>query len=202
MENRQEDTLMKVRSFRSILAAAFRLYTSKFFAMLKSQWLHLLDTSIVTAAVAMLIVYDLYFFLPLAAVAILLEIFLWLMTARWLTQRPLRSLLRIAKRHWLLLIGVVLLGVLILSPLYAFVALPAAILSLAQWESEQALLMGDAQTIPSYVFYLAAATWLITAFLQLCIRLYVVYVAYYACGSSETRQREREEQVRSLSSTL
>ena len=202
MEKQQEDTLMKVRSFRSILAAAFRLYTSRFLALLKSQWIHLLDTSIVTAAVAMFVVYDLYLFIPLAAVAVLLELVLWLMTARWLTQRPLRSLFRMAKRHWLLLIGVVLSGVIVLSPLYAFVTLPAAVLTLAEWESQQGVMIGDPQTMPAYSLYLAAVTWLITAFLQLCIRLYIVFVAYYACGSAETRQREREEQVRSLSSTL
>ena len=202
MEKQQEDTLMKVRSFRSILAAAFRLYCNKFVALLKSQWIHLLDTSIVMAAVAMLIVYDLYFFIPLAAIAVVLEIVLWLMTARWLTQRPLRSVFRAAKRHWLLLIGLVVLGIIVLSPLYVFVTLPAVILGLAEWESQQALSMGDPLTMPSYAIYLAGVTWFITAFLQICIRLYIVFVAYYACGSAETKRREREEQVRNLSSTL
>ena len=202
MEKQQEDILMKARSFRSTLAAAFRLYCSRFFPMLKALWIHLLYTSLVYAAVAWLVVYDLYLFIPLAVLAVVLEMVLWLMLARWLAKRPLRPLLKMAGRHWFLLLGILLGGIIVLSPLCAFVSLPAIVLILAEWESQEAIAIGDPITIPASIPYMVAATCLIGIFLELCIRLFIVYVAYYACGSAETKKRERAEQVRNLSSTL
>jgi hypothetical protein len=170
--------------------------------MLKALWIPLLCTSIVYTAVAWLVVYDLYLFIPLAVLAVILEVALWLMLARWLAKRPLRPLLKIAGRHWLLLLGVLLGGIIVLSPLCAFVSLPAIILILAEWESQEAIAIGDPITIPATIPYMVAVTCFISIFLELCIRLFIVYVAYYACGSAETKKREREEQIRSLSSTL
>lgn len=202
MEKQQEDILMKVRSFRSIMAAAFRLYTSRFWQMLKALWPWLIVTAVLYTAVILFVVYDLYLFLPLVAVAFILEVVLWLLLARWLAQRPLRKVLKMAGRHWLLLIGVLVGGLILVSPFTSFVALPAAVLGLAEWESQNGELIGDPVTMPASMPYIAGVTWFITFFLQLCLRLFIVYVAYYACGSSETRRREREEQIRSLSSTL
>ncbi len=202
MEKQQEEILLKVRSSRSIIAAGFHLYVNKFIAMLKAQWVHLLDTTAVYAAVIMLTVYGLYFFVPLAAVAVLLEMVLWLMTARWLTQRPVRQLLQAACRHWFRLVLVVVAGIVLLLPLCLLAALPAIVLALAEWNSQDGILMGDAPSMPSYVLYLSAVTWGFAAFTGLCLRLLIVYIAYFSWGSAEARQRERAQQLSTLSSSI
>ena len=194
MEKQQEETLMKVRSNRSILAASFRLYTKCFWPMLKVVWPWILIAALVTAGVAMMIDYINYVFVPLVIVAVLLELALWLRTSCWLTQRPLRTVLRAAGKHWLLLIGMVLLSILLTLPVCAIVSLPAIILMLAEWESQYGISMGDSVSLPTYFIYIAAATWFITALLHLCIRLVTVFFGYYAWGSAETKRREREQQ--------
>ena len=194
MEKQQEETLMKVRGYRSIMAVAFHLYTRRFWPMLKAVWPWLLVAALVTTGIAMMIDYINYVFVPLVAVAILLEFALWLRTSCWLTQRPLRSVLRTAGRHWLLLIGIILLSILLTLPVCVIVSLPAIILMLAQWESEYGISMGDVVSLPTYFIYIAAVTWFITALLHLCIRLVTVFFGYYAWGSAETTRREREQQ--------
>jgi len=196
MENRlqSEDIVMKVRSGRSVTAASFRMYTSHFRKMLKAEWIHIIDTAAVTTAVGMLVVYGLYFFIPLAALAVVLELVLWLMTAHWLTKLPVRALFRPAKRHWLLLIGVIIAGGLLLLPACAVVSLPLCVLIMAEWQSQSSAMLGDAQGMPTYIPYLMGVVWFITVCLQLLIRLLIVYLCYFAWGSAETKQREREQQ--------
>ena len=198
MMEKQDDILLKVRSHRGVTAAAYRLYTARFRQMMKVEWMHVLDTAIVTTAVGMLTVYGLYLFVPLAIVALLLEGVLWLMVTRWLTKRPLRSLLRPVRRHWLRLLGVVIGWWIALLPFCLFVSLPLLVLIFAEWDSQNSALIGDPLGMPVYMPYLMAATWLITTVLQLCIRLLIVYVGYYAWGSAEARQREREQQKLSI----
>lgn len=198
MMEKQDDILLKVRSHRGVTAAAYRLYTTRFRQMMKAEWMHVLDTAIVTTAVGMLTVYGLYLFVPLAIVALLLEGVLWLMVTRWLTKRPLRSLLRPARRHWLRLLGVVIGWWIALLPFCLFVSLPLLVLIFAEWDSQNSALIGDPLGMPAYMPYLMAATWLITTVLQLCIRLLIVYVGYYAWGSAEARRREREQQKLSI----
>ena len=194
MEKQQEEILMKVRSGRGVMAVAFHLYIKRFWAMLKTVWPWLIGVAVVYAAIAMMIDYINYVFVPLVAVAVLLELALWVRTSCWLTQRPLSNVLRAAKKHWLLLIGMAVLGTLLTLPVCVVVALPAIILMLAQWESQYGISMGDPISMPTYYIYLAAATWFITALLHVCIRLYTVFLGYYAWGSAETRKQEREQQ--------
>ena len=202
MERQQEEILLKVRSSRGILAAGFHLYVDRFISMLKAQWMTMLITTAVYAAVIMLTVYDLYFFVPLAVVAVLLEIVLWLMTAHWLTRRPIKQLIRAACRHWFRLLLVVVTGIVLLLPFCLLAALPAIVLALAEWNSQDGILMGDAPTMPSYVIYLSALAWSFAAFIGLCLRLLIIYIAYFSWGSAEARQRERNQQLSTLSSSL
>ena len=194
MEKTSNDILIKERSYRRVTSAAFHLYARSFRNMLKAQWMYLAGTAIVWTAVGLLVMYDLYFLVPLAALAVILELAAWLMLARWLTKRPVRRLFRAARRHWLLLLGVVAGGVLALLPVCALVSLPLVVLLLAEWESQSSTLMGDPSGMPGYMPYLTAAVWLVSALLQICIRLLIVYVGYYAWGSAEARRRERERQ--------
>jgi len=201
MKEQHNDVWMKVRSFRSVVSAAYRLYTREWRKMLKAQWIHLLDTAIVTVAAGMLTVYGLYLFIPLVAVAIVLEIVLWLMEARRLTQRPIRSLFRPACRHWLTLLGVVTGGLLALVLPCAVVSMPLGILIMAEWQSQDSMMLGDPAGMPTYMPYLMAAVWFVTAVLQLVIRIFVVYAGYYAWGSAETKRRERNAHLANTNAT-
>ena len=238
MESQQQDILLKIRSYRSIIAAAGRLYTSTCWQTLKAVWLYLLLTALTEVAVILLVIYDLYFFVPLAAIALLLELLLWWKTGSSITQRPLRALWRPARRHLFLLIGITLLGLIVLLPAEAFialpalvltlaewqskqgvmlgdpqlligitllglivllpaeafVALPALVLTLAEWQSKQGVMMGDPQTMPTYMPYATAAVWLLITTLLLCLRLFIVFTAYYAWGSAEAKHLERQQQ--------
>ncbi len=190
MENQTEDIVLKMRSYRSILAAALHLYKSKFMAMLKSQWLWLLITTLIYTGVIMLTIYDAYFFITGAIIAGVFELVLWFMTTRWLAQRTVKDTLRLVGRHWILLFFVALGCLLILLPLSAIINLPAIILGLAEWNSEISVEMGDKLTMPNYVFYLAIASWLITIALGASLRLLTVFVGYYAWGSAEAKRRK------------
>ncbi len=186
-----DDTVLKARGYRSIIAAALRQYKSHFWAMLKALWPWLLASALLYTAVLMLTVYEAYFFVPLAIIAELFEVLvLWLMATRWLTRRPVKEVFRLIGRHWILLFFVALGCCLILKPLTDIITLPAIILALAQWNAMDSLLMGDAPSMPSYVVYLAAATWLITLFISITFRLLILYIGYYAWGSAEAKRRK------------
>ena len=194
MESQQQDIFLKIRSYRSIIAAAGHLYTSKCWQTLKAVWPFLLLTALTEVAVILLVIYDLYFFVPLAAIALLLELLLWWKTGSSITQRPLRALWRPARRHLFLLIGITLLGLIVLLPAEAFIALPALVLTLAEWQSKQGVMMGDPQTMPTYMPYATAAVWFLITLLLLCLRLFIVFTAYYAWGSAEAKHLEQQQQ--------
>lgn len=199
MEKQPQDTMIKVRSIRSIIAAAIRLYAKRFWQMLKASWLFISLTVFTTTLVAMFVVYDLYLFMPLAALAVVTELLLWWKVGGWLGERPMRSMWRPAMRHGLLLAVVVVCGLLALLIPCALVALPAIVLTLAEWESQNAVLLGDPQTMPQYAVYLTAGVWAITNLLHVCLRLIIVYIAYFAWGSAEAKRTEREHQIAHLS---
>ena len=54
--------------------------------------------------------------------------------------------------------------------------------------------MGDPFGMPTYFDCLAAGTWFLAAFLQAYILMSLLFVGYYAYGSSETQKKEREQQ--------
>ena len=124
----------------------------------------------------------------------MLELLLWLMVTRQVAQRPLRSIFRSIRRHWLLLTGIAIGGWIALLPVCLLVCLPFIILVFAQWESSTSTLFGDPSGMPSYMPYLMVASWFITTLLQLAVRLFIIYAGYYAWGSAEARKREREQQ--------
>ena len=185
---------MKVRSGRGVMAVAFHLYSKRFWTMAKVVWPWLIVAAVIYTGIAMMIDYTNYVLVPLVAAALLAELALWTRTSCWLTQRPLRNVLRAAKKHWLLLIGIAVLGTLLTLPVCAVVSLPFIILMLAHWESLYGISMGDPISMPTYYIYIAIATCFITAILHICIRLYILFLGYYAWGSAETRKQEREQQ--------
>ena len=118
--------------------------------------------------------------------------------AKWFAKpkfwKPLRSMLKTAGRHWLLTLGILLVGLVILTPICLFACLPAIILTVASIQAHIGTLMGDPFGMPSYIDYLAEGTWLLAAFLQIFIIISLLFVGYYAYGSAETQKKEREQQ--------
>ena len=128
----------------------------------------------------------------------ILEIVTWLLTGRWLAKRTFRKMAGAAKRHWLALTGTTLAVFLTLLPLCVLISMPLIVLILAQWESQSSTLMGDPIGMPSYMPYLIGVVWFLTMFIQICIRLFIVFACYYTYGSAETRRKERTQQKLSI----
>jgi hypothetical protein len=117
---------------------------------------------------------------------------------RWFAKpvfwRPFRSMLKAAGRHWLLTLGVLLVELVVVVPICLFVCLPVIILTIAAIQAHIGTLMGDPFAMPSYIEWLVAGTWFLAAFLQVHILMSLLFVGYYAYGSSETQKKEREQQ--------
>lgn len=117
---------------------------------------------------------------------------------RWFAKpifwRPFRSMLKAAGSHWLLTVGILLAGMVVVVPVCLFACLPAIILTVAAIQAHIGTLMGDPFAMPSYIDWLAAGTWFLAAFLQVYIMASILFVGYYAYGSAETQKKEREQQ--------
>lgn len=220
MENQQEYALMKARGYRGVIATGLRLYATSFRKVFKATWLYTLLFSLVAAAIGILLTTQLlpvglqmaalpqYKWLlaqehwPLIIAVILLLaincgllVFIHRATGRRLNLfRSLRTALRAALRHWLLTLGIVIAGGVVMLFVCLLCSLPVIILTTASLQAQMGTLIGDPLGMPSYLTVLAGGTWLLTAFLQVYILLSLLFVGYYAYGSAETQQQEREQQ--------
>ena len=194
MKQNDSDILLKARSGRSVLAAAFRLYNATFFRMVKRCWPFFLLPPLMLVVTFLLLGINVYFLIAMLIGALLLELLLWVMVSRQLVQRPLRNFFRAVGRHWFLLTMVTIGGWIALIPLCLLVSLPLIVLAFAQLESMHSAMLGDPSGMPSHMPFLMSAVLFITTLLLLSIRLFIVYAGYYAWGSAEARQREREKQ--------
>lgn len=220
MENQQEYALMKARGYRGVIATGLRLYATSFRKVFKATWLYTLLFSLVAAAIGILLTTQLlpvglqmaalpqYKWLlaqehwPLIIAVILLLaincgllVFIYRATGRRLNLfRSLRTALKAALRHWLLTLGIVIAGGVVMLFACLLCSLPVIILTTASLQAQMGTLIGDPLGMPSYLTVLAGGTWLLTAFLQVYILLSLLFVGYYAYGSAETQQQEREQQ--------
>ena len=193
MERQNDLTLMKVRSSRSVLSAAFQYYTQSFRQMLKATWIPAVATALASTATGMLLNMELYFLVPLAVISVMLELLTWFFTARWLARHPMGKLFRPALRHWGVLLGVTICGIILMIPICGIIGIPLLILILAQIDSQTGTMIGDPSGMPSYIPWLTAIVWFIVVLLQVVIRLFIVFLGYYAWGSAEARQREKQK---------
>ena len=131
MDHQHEETPLKVRSYRSVIAAAFQLYNHSILQMLKSVWPWILLTAVLSTATGLLTIIERYLFIPLPILTVLSEMFLWVMATRWLTKKSLKDIMRKTSLHWLLMLWVVIATLLVLLPLVELVGLPLTILALA-----------------------------------------------------------------------
>jgi hypothetical protein len=193
MERQYDLTLLKVRSSRSVLSVAIQYYTQSFRQMLKATWIPAVATALVSTATGVLLNMELYFLAPLAVLAVLLELLTWFFTARWLAKRPMGKLFRPALRHWGVLLCVIVCGIIGMIPVCGIIGIPLLILVLAQIDSQTGAMIGDPSGMPSYISWLTAIVWFIVVLLQVIIRLFIIFVGYYAWGSAEARQREKQK---------
>jgi len=224
MEKQQDDILMKSRSYRGVTAAGLRMYTGSFRRIFKGTWLFTLIFVLLAAAMGALLTTHLLpvglqmlalpeykwliaqEHLPLIGIVALLfvasivvMILIWRATGRRMNLfHSMRRMLKAAGRHWLLTLLILVAGAIVLIPVCLFVSLPVIILTTASIQAQAGTLMGDPLGMPSYIMWLAAGTWLLAAFLQVYILLSLLFIGYYAYGSVETQQREREQQKLSI----
>ena len=194
MEKQQNNALVRPRSFRRIIADSFSHYSRSFVPLVRAVWMPARASALTSIAVALLLAADRYLLLPLVGLALLFELTTWLRAGCWLSARPLRQLLRTSASLWPQLLLTALAGLLLLAPVCLVAALPLLIQLLGHLASLNGMAMGDALHMPAYMPYLTAAVWLLCVLLQIYIRLYIVFVAYYACGSAEAKRRERHQQ--------
>ena len=75
---------------------------------------------------------------------------------------------------------------------------PAFILSIANVQAHQGLLMGDALGMPSYILPLTFGTLMLTHFIEFYVVLIVLVHFYYIYGSIEAKETEREQTLSKL----
>lgn len=269
MEKKDDLTLMKARSYRSILADGYRLYNGNFRKIFKASWLMTLVYAIVGAAMGTLG----YIQMPnltalVMAVVVLILLTLtteslatatifsklkehqdtgtittptsWLKLDARLMGRTLKavvftlplfivllplfplilplyyviikyvltpghsfwpSLWRDYKRglrYWGSTFLVFFVSTLLVMLISLIILTPAIILTLANMQSQQSLLIGDPSGMPSYILPLTFATLTLTHFILYYVVLVVLVHLYYIYGSIETKEQEREQQKQNI----
>lgn len=224
MEKQKETTLMKERGYRSVITTALHFYTSSFRKIFKATWPFtlafcliaaitgaLLTTYLIPVGLQLLILPGYRWMvvqehLPLIGGVVLLmvaNLALLVMIGRSAGRRlqlfqRMKQAVRAALRHWALTLGILLLGFIVLVPVCLLLSLPVIILTTACIQAQMGTLIGDPLGLPTYFPWMAGATWLLAAFLQVYVLLILLVVGYYAYGSVETRQRDREKQNRTF----
>lgn len=99
----------------------------------------------------------------------------------------------VGMRRWGFIFTVAFVVTLVQMVLALVTSLPASILTLANMRSSQSLLLGDPSGMPSYIGWLAAATFLLIGFIQAYVQLSALFPAYYVYGSIEVQEQERSE---------
>ena len=188
MEKAKDNTLMKARSYRSVIATALRVYTSTFRQVFKKTWLCTLAYAIVVAiAGTLLSKFGLLFFsVLLFFVAPIAELLIWAAC------KPLKRMMKAALSHWLLTMFILIVGSIILLLVCLIAALPLIILTTADLTAQVGQLMGDPLGMPSHISALTFFSWFLAAFLQTYVRMTLLFVGYYAYGSAESRKKERQ----------
>lgn len=103
----------------------------------------------------------------------------------------------VGMRRWGFIFTVAFVVTLVQIGLGLITSLPASILTLANMSSTQGLLMGDPNGMPSYIGWLAAATFLLIGFIQAYLQLSALFPTYFMYGSIDVQEQERKEFVNS-----
>ena len=269
MEKQQELTLMKARSYRSILADGYRFYNENFRKLFKASWLMTLGFAVVGAVIGMLGIIQLPNLTALVmalVVLIMLTIITeslavatiinklkehqdtnaittplsWLKPKSNLMGRTLKATIfslpvciillplfplmlpicyvnikyvltpgksfwpslwssyKCGLRYWGSTFLVLFVSMLLVMLISTIIMMPAIILSLANAQAHQGLLIGDALGMPNYILPLTFGTLTLTHFIEFYVVLIVLVHFYYIYGSIETKETEREQQKQDI----
>ena len=207
MEKQDDMTLLKARSYRKVLATGFRLYTESFRRFFKASWLTALVLAVLFGTLgalalimhpetmlALILLLCMPLVLPL--VYALLRSVVKLHRDYWYTTQPsLKIRLRYTGLSFIVLFTSIFLVLLASS----IVLLPAVILCLANLQALMGILMGDPSGMPSYMTGLTFFTFVLTAFAQFYVSQVILVHHYYACGSMQAREQDREQQKLNIS---
>ena len=266
MEKTHDSTLMKARSYRSILAEGYRLYNGNFRKLFKASWLMTLVYAIVGAALGTLgniqlpnmtalimalvvlilltiimdslatatvlsklkehqdadaittpvswwkpdgslmgrtlkaVVYALPLFIILIPLFPLIlplyyVIMKYVMTPGHSFWSSLWGDYKRGLRYWGSTFLVLFVSTLLVVLVSIIVLTPAAILTLANVQAQQSMMIGDPSGMPGYILPLTFATLTLTHFIEYYVVLVVLVHLYYVYGSIETKEREREQSL-------
>ena len=212
MEKQQDSNPLKVRSYRNVLATAYRAYTGSFWKLVRATWIPAVVTATVSTALVIMVCKELYFFVPLACAMTLMEIVTWLCAAKWIATPLLQQLYHPVLSHrfilptnildiivesrfrpWLTSIFMSVGIEILLLPVTFVVGLPLLVLIFAHFFSQSGAMTGDPTGMPSYILWLTGAVSIGTTLLLVYIHLFSAFVAYFAWGSAEARQREQQK---------
>jgi hypothetical protein len=99
----------------------------------------------------------------------------------------------IAMRRWGFIFIITLVAILVELAISVFTAMPATILSLANMRATYSLMLGDPSGMPSYIGWLAAATYLLIGFIQAYVQLSILFPIYYMYGAIDAQEQERQD---------
>ena len=98
-----------------------------------------------------------------------------------------------ALRHWGLLFLVFFVSLLLVFLVGLVVMLPSHILSFANQQAYQGVLIGDPLGMPSHIVLLTFVTTVLCTFIHFYLGQVILVHNYYVYGSIETREKERTE---------
>ncbi len=98
-----------------------------------------------------------------------------------------------AFRHLGFILVVVIVSVMVVFIAEYVLAQPAVVLSVANFQANIGVLNGDPLGMPGHIKYISAAVFLIAGFIQVYIRMSVIFTLYFMYGSIETQEVERKE---------
>lgn len=101
-------------------------------------------------------------------------------------------------RHWGTLFLVFFVSTLLVQLVSLVIMLPSNILSYANQQAHQGLLIGDPLGMPSYMTALTFATFTLCSFIQFYVSQVVLVHNYYIYGSIETKEQERQQALSHL----
>jgi len=200
MEKEKDLTLLKARSYRSVLNTGFRLYMEQFRSFFKKSWLTALVLAILYGTFGALML-----LMKPDSIAALLTLVLMPLVLP-IIYALVRRVLKLHRDYWLapryswkmrlrntgLMLIVLFTSALLVMLVSCIVLIPAVILCLANLKALQGMLIGDPSGMPSYMTGLTFFTFVLTAFVQFYVSQLLLVHYYYVCGSAQAREEKRK----------
>ena len=95
-------------------------------------------------------------------------------------------------KHFGFILIVMLVSCIVIGVAEFVLALPAFIMSIANFKANMGVLVGDPLGMPAYIGYVAAVVFLVAGFIQVYLRMSALFNMYYMYGAIETMDAERQ----------